>query len=66
MDMGHPLFDNIRKDDWLIDYIDARLGGIAALARFKSFFLDASKKIKLVPISFKPKYFSKLIIALWD
>ena len=34
MNMGHALFDNMRRGDWLLDYIADRLAGLPNLARY--------------------------------
>jgi hypothetical protein len=46
MNMGHALFDNMRKGDWLLDYIADRLAGLPNLARYQSFCYTVFAKVK--------------------
>ena len=46
MNMGHALFDNMRRGDWLLDYIADRLAGLPNLARYQSFCYTVFAKVK--------------------
>ena len=62
MNMGHPLFDNLRQGDWLLDYQADRLASMSNLQRYQSFMYTVFSKVKQVPLSLKPKYASKAIM----
>ncbi|CAI2359529.1 unnamed protein product [Moneuplotes crassus] len=65
-DLGHPLFNNLREGNWIMDYIIGRFSDNEH-TNFLVPILDALfSNVKELPNRSKPHYFSKIICYLWD
>lgn len=61
-DMGHPLFDNLRAGNWLMDYILHRLQRMRkynGIYLWLKYYFD---EVKALPRHFVPKYFDRVIM----
>ncbi|OMJ29901.1 Glycogen debranching enzyme [Smittium culicis] len=68
-DLGHPLFDNIRKGHWAMDYIVSRLQKYCVyyprLSHLISWLTERFSIIKNAPVNLAPKYFTLVIYTSW-
>ncbi len=68
-DLGHEMFENMRKGDWYIEYMINRLkeGGLEKeLKKVAEFLKEALKYLKKLPMSLRPKYGSRVIEKLYN
>ena len=61
--MGHPLFNNMRQGNWLFDYTVDRLENHGS---FYKYCKELFQLVKIVPISQKPKYASKVFLHIFE
>ena len=66
-DMGHELFDNMRKGDWYIQYVLDRLYYMGAeLKPVTEYMKEAIGYLKKLPMPLRPKYGSRIIEKLYN
>ena len=65
-DLGHPLFNNIRDGDWIMDYIIQRFNDNKHTKFLVKILEEIFQKVKELPNRAKPHYFSKVVNSLWD
>ena len=63
--MGHPLFDNMRQGDWLLDYTVTRLKE-TKLKEFADYVSQRFELVKQVPLNLKPKYATKVFLEVYE
>lgn len=63
-DLGHPLCDNLRAGDWLMDYTCARLERDPRLAAVAAKYREAFRPISALPRFLVPAYFAAAAGAL--
>jgi glycogen debranching enzyme len=69
--LGHPLFENLRRGPWLCSYIINRLEKYvnlkySNLSSFKNWLQARLELIQMLPPSYIPKYFALLIINAYQ
>ncbi|ESO09331.1 hypothetical protein HELRODRAFT_109597 [Helobdella robusta] len=60
-DLGHPLCDNLRQGDWLMDYIANRLLAHQGTAQLGKWFENTFAALKKVPRYLIPSYFDAVV-----
>ena len=69
-DMGHPLLDNIRQGDWLLDYtlarVESQLPEMRRLQGVHDLMRRAFGDIKRLPLSHKPRYVTRLLEKIFN
>ncbi|KAK8807354.1 hypothetical protein WA158_004113 [Blastocystis sp. Blastoise] len=65
-DLGHPLMQNIREGDWLIDYLIERLSTRSTLKEVYILLRKEAEYIKKLPRGLKPKGFCEFIFMIYD
>ncbi|XP_075970101.1 glycogen debranching enzyme isoform X2 [Anticarsia gemmatalis] len=63
-DLGHPLCDNLRAGDWLVDYVWRRLEREPRLGAVAARFREALRPLAALPRFLVPPYFAALVRAL--
>ena len=63
--MGHPLFDNMRQGNWLLDYTVTRLKE-THLKEFADYVSQRFELVKQVPLNLKPKYATKVFLEVYE
>merc|ERR1719187_391150 len=66
-DLGHPFCDNLRKGDWMIDFVGNRLvakGG--ALIQVGQWFQSMVMYLKHIPRYLVPSYFDAIISGAYN
>lgn len=63
-DLGTKLFDNLRKGDWLLDYILQRLKGHENLAPLTEWLTTYFNYLRIIPRHLIPRYFSRIFNIL--
>jgi glycogen debranching enzyme len=61
-DMGHPLFNNIRGGNWLLDYILERLEISRKYRNLAAWLKKYFDLVKRLPRHYIPKYFDKVLM----
>eukprot|EP01132_Coremiostelium_polycephalum_P009283 gene9283-11379_t len=64
-DLGHPLCNNLRAGNWIMDYIVGRLDQRPGLANIKRWLSKCFDEIKKMPRHFIPKYFYSTLITAY-
>lgn len=64
-DLSHPLFENLRKGNWLLDYYVGRLGASESLKGLQSAIDVTITKIKAIPRYLIPRFFSDFMLVLY-
>ncbi|RKO90442.1 glucanotransferase domain of glycogen debranching enzyme-domain-containing protein, partial [Blyttiomyces helicus] len=68
-DLGHPIFDNLRKGPWMADYTVSRLKKYAellpALAPLRDWLSARLSLLRKISPSFVPKYFTLIIFCAY-
>ena len=66
-EMGHELFENMRKGDWYIEYVLDRLYYMGAeLKPVTEYMKEAIGYLKKLPMPLRPKYGSRIIEKLYN
>ena len=65
-DLGHPLCENIRGGNWMIEYIAKRLERRASLVELSKLILGNCSQLDKIPHGLKPSYFDLVITSLYD
>ncbi|CDW52751.1 glycogen debranching enzyme [Trichuris trichiura] len=65
-DLGHPLCDNIRKGDWLADYITNRLLKREGTKELGKWFSIIFRIYKGIPYFMKPSYFELIVNSVYN
>lgn len=65
-DMGHPLFDNLRQGDWLLDYTVDRLSQEPLLVDIQNWLRKEFERIKKLPRGFIPVHFCRIMMCLYN
>ncbi|XP_053603151.1 glycogen debranching enzyme isoform X2 [Plodia interpunctella] len=65
-DLGHPLCDNLRAGDWLLDYQWQRLERDPNLAPIASRIREILRPLSEIPRFLVPAYADALLMALYD
>jgi glycogen debranching enzyme len=60
-DLGHPLCDNLRKGNWLLDYYSARLKRRTCSVKLSTWLGYAFTLLKKTPRYLIPRYFQQII-----
>lgn len=64
-EMGHPLFDNLRQGDWLMDYIINRLMKWSSMEKLEQWMSSAFQYVRRLPRYLIPKYFDIVITRVY-
>lgn len=64
-DMGHPLFNNLRNGNWLMDYMIDRLDQEPLLKDIQDWLRREFEPIKKLPRGYIPYHFCKVIMTLY-
>ena len=68
--MGADLYENIRKGNWLLEYVHRRVASALAtmpgLANLCSFMEDTFALVKSLPASLRPKFACMLIEKIYQ
>ncbi|XP_066584134.1 glycogen debranching enzyme isoform X2 [Prorops nasuta] len=64
-DLGHPLCNNLRQGNWLIDYIWQRLKDDEGTKPLSNWIEEALEPFKLIPRYLVPSYFDILITNVY-
>ena len=65
-DLGHPLFNNIREGNWLLDYVIHRYNDNENTKFLIPILEEIFDNVKKLPKRAKPHYFAKTICYLWN
>ena len=65
-DLGHPICQNLREGDWLIDYTLNRLKNKAGTIKLGNWLEKIFKPVKEIPRYLIPCYFYFIINGLYD
>lgn len=65
-DLGHPMCDNLRAGDWLMDYIVARLAQETSTIKLSRWFEKVFASVKLVPRYLIPCYFDAAVTSCYS
>ena len=65
-DLGHPLADNLRSGDWLLEYISTRLASQPGTAKLAAWLSSAFSSLRAVPRYLIPRYFDSTIMAAYE
>ncbi|KAJ8012292.1 hypothetical protein DPEC_G00067150 [Dallia pectoralis] len=65
-DLGHPVCDNLRQGDWMIDYVSNRLVSCTgALKEVGEWFEQMFKYLKHIPRYLIPCYFDAILVGAY-
>jgi len=64
-DLGHPLMDNIRSGDWLLDYITARLSSRTTTSQLAGWLESNFANIRKLPRFLIPRYLDSTLVAVY-
>ncbi|KAI7792667.1 putative glycogen debranching enzyme-like, partial [Triplophysa rosa] len=65
-DLGHPFCENLRQDDWMIDYVSTRLmKKSGALREVGKWFISIFTYLKHIPRYLVPRYFDAIIFGAY-
>eukprot|EP01126_Amoeba_proteus_P057080 TRINITY_DN7241_c0_g1_i1.p1 TRINITY_DN7241_c0_g1~~TRINITY_DN7241_c0_g1_i1.p1 ORF type:complete len:799 (-),score=155.53 TRINITY_DN7241_c0_g1_i1:88-2484(-) len=64
-DLGHPLCNNLRQGNWLMDYTIDRIPNTANFAKLKEWLTRYFKLVKQLPRHLIPKYFDKVLMKYY-
>ncbi|KYR02849.1 glycogen debranching enzyme [Tieghemostelium lacteum] len=64
-DLGHPLCNNLRNGNWVMDYITGRLSQRQNLLAGRDWFIGAFNLVKQLPRHFIPKYFNMVVFTFY-
>ncbi|XP_045473681.1 glycogen debranching enzyme [Harmonia axyridis] len=64
-DLGHPMCENIRQGDWMIDYIYQRLTFDEGTQELGAWIEENTKCLKAVPKYMKPAYFDLIFTGIY-
>ncbi|XP_040065011.2 glycogen debranching enzyme [Ixodes scapularis] len=62
-DLGHPMCDNLRAGDWLMDYIVARLAQEKSTLKLSQWFEKVFASVRLAPRYLIPCYFDAAVTS---
>jgi len=65
-DLGHPLANNLRAGDWMMDYITNRLRSCKGTVELASWLSNAFDSLKVVPRFLIPRYFDSTIMLVYE
>lgn len=63
-DLGHPLCNNLRQGDWMIDYIHQRIAKNPSTAALSKWFADNTVELKQIPRYMIPSYFDVIVTGV--
>lgn len=63
-DLGHPLCNNLRQGDWMIDYIHERIAKDPKTAELSKWIADNFAPLKKIPRYLIPSYFDVLVTCI--
>lgn len=63
-DLGHPLCNNLRQGDWMIDYIHQRIANNPNTAALSKWFADNTVALKQIPRYMIPSYFDIIVTGV--
>lgn len=63
-DLGHPLCNNLRQGDWMIDYIHERIAKDAKTAELSKWIAENFAPLKEIPRYLIPSYFDVLVTGI--
>ncbi|KAL3268400.1 hypothetical protein HHI36_007516 [Cryptolaemus montrouzieri] len=64
-DLGHPMCDNLRQGNWMIDYIYQRLKADEGTEELGKWIEENTKSLKVVPSYLKPAYFDMVFTGIY-
>lgn len=64
-DLGHPVCQNLRDGDWVMDYISSRLQKVAGTAALGNWLESIFEHISQLPRYLVPSYFDMLLLAVY-
>ncbi|XP_044753239.1 glycogen debranching enzyme [Coccinella septempunctata] len=64
--LGHPMCENIRQGDWMIDYIYQRLKLDEGTEELGTWIEKNTKSFKVLPKYLKPAYFDLIFTRIYD
>ncbi|KAI6647043.1 hypothetical protein LOD99_8967 [Oopsacas minuta] len=64
-ELGHPLCNNIRDGNWMLEFIAKRLKRRSSLAAISKILLNSCIQLDKIPRSLKPSYFDLIISSLY-
>ncbi|XP_019697923.1 glycogen debranching enzyme [Harpegnathos saltator] len=64
-DLGHPLCDNLRQGNWLIDYVWQRLNEDNGTKPLGAWLQQAMEPFKTIPRYLVPSYFDAIIVNVY-
>lgn len=65
-DMGHPICENLRNGNWILDYIGGRLLHHRPTQELGKWFLDVFEHFKLIPRFLIPAYFDAILTGAYS
>ena len=65
-DLGHPLCENIRAGNWMLEYLAKRLERRPSLVELSKLILGNCSQLDKIPRGLKPSYFDLIITSLYD
>lgn len=65
-DMGHPIFNNLREGNWLMDYTVDRLSQEPLLVDIQNWLKKQFEVIKKLPRGFIPVHFCRVMMCLYN
>uniref|UniRef100_A0A5S6R4Q9 Glycogen debranching enzyme n=1 Tax=Trichuris muris TaxID=70415 RepID=A0A5S6R4Q9_TRIMR len=65
-DLGHPLCENLRKGDWMADYVTNRLLAREGTKELGNWFAIIFRMYKEIPHFMKPAYFEVIISSVYN
>ena len=64
-DLGHPLADNLRDGDWLLDYIVKRLDTLPHAGKLATWLTRVFDELKCLPRYLIPRYFDTCVMHVY-
>ena len=64
-DLGHPLCENLRQGDWMMDYMVGRLRLEPSTAELANWLDEAFGHIKQIPRYLVPAYFDAVVLGVY-
>lgn len=63
-DLGHPICNNLRQGDWMIDYIHTRISNHPNTAALSKWWADNTLALKEIPRYMIPSYFDIILTGV--
>lgn len=64
--LSHPLFENLRKGNWLMDFLETRLEGKSYFDAFTEWLRKNFGYVKALPRHLIPKYFTRIVTIILE